>query len=190
MTRLKKLLFCAMIAFILILTPASSNVNAMSYNYDYWKNIIPSAEGISYNDTFYGTDIVDALTEKNNLTFDDLQDMAIYNQKIFILDERTKSDTQIPLANGKIINYTGSSKIFVLNQDFKYEKVIDEFLISDDVKKKLEDYYDFHTPLAEITENQINSGEFVNFLIQQLYLLIVVVHCLVHLYFMMKQPFL
>ena len=162
MTRLKKLLFCAMIAFILILTPASSNVNAMSYNYDYWKNIIPSAEGISYNDTFYGTDIVDALTEKNNLTFDDLQDMAIYNQKIFILDERTKSDTQIPLANGKIINYTGSSKIFVLNQDFKYEKVIDEFLISDDVKKKLEDYYDFHTPLAEITENQINSGEFVN----------------------------
>ena len=34
--------------------PVFGSVNAMSYNYDFWKNIIPSAEGIAHQDTYYG----------------------------------------------------------------------------------------------------------------------------------------
>lgn len=34
-------------------TPFVDSVNAMSYNYDFWKNIIPSAEGIAHQDTYY-----------------------------------------------------------------------------------------------------------------------------------------
>lgn len=33
--------------------PVFGNAKAMSYNYDFWKNIIPSAEGISHQDTYY-----------------------------------------------------------------------------------------------------------------------------------------
>jgi hypothetical protein len=34
--------------------PVFESASAMSYNYDFWKNIIPSAEGIAHQDTYYG----------------------------------------------------------------------------------------------------------------------------------------
>ena len=30
---------------------------AATYNYDFWKNVVPSSEGLSYKDTYYGKDI-------------------------------------------------------------------------------------------------------------------------------------
>lgn len=33
--------------------PVFESASAMSYNYDFWKNIIPSAEGVAHQDTYY-----------------------------------------------------------------------------------------------------------------------------------------
>jgi hypothetical protein len=32
-------------------------VDAATYNYDFWKNVVPSSEGLAYKDTYYGKDI-------------------------------------------------------------------------------------------------------------------------------------
>ena len=56
---------------------------ASSYNYDFWKNALPSAEGLSYKDTYYGKDVVDINDSTKALTFTTLEDMEIYNNQIF-----------------------------------------------------------------------------------------------------------
>jgi hypothetical protein len=163
MKSLKKILFFMIIGVTLCVFPVSSGVKAMSYNYDYWKNIIPSAEGIAYGDTYYGTDIFDAETYTKNVSFDDLEDLTVYDGKIYILDGRSKSDTQVLLADGTYVGYTGSSKIVVLNQDYQYETIKDEFLITDEVKQKLSDYYSFNIDLDKINGSFVNGSEYISF---------------------------
>ena len=44
------------LVFGFLFAPIFESASAMSYNYDFWKNIIPSAEGIAHQDTYYGFD--------------------------------------------------------------------------------------------------------------------------------------
>lgn len=80
---------------ILVLTlsfafaPVFGSVHAMSYNYDFWKNIIPSAEGLAHQDTYYADSFsyyknneyeavvkeIKTIVEDNNL--DQIKDLVV-----------------------------------------------------------------------------------------------------------------
>ena len=136
-----------------------SNVKATSYVYDYWKNVIPSSEGITYKETYYNGDIVDINDSNVTLpSFSNLTDMEVYEDTIYILDYASKS---FNLPTGLVPSYNVGS-VYVVNQDFKFTHIIDEFVISDEVKAKLDDYYKFTTPLDQITASQATSVEYVD----------------------------
>lgn len=157
-TKFKVLTALLVVVVSVACVTVKSNVKATSYVYDYWKNIIPSSEGITYKETYYNTDILDAATNKNTLpTFTNLTDMEVYEDTIYVLDYSTKS---FDLPTGKVEKYSLGS-VYIINQDFKYTHVLNEFLISDEVKAKFDEYYHFSTPLSEITPAQVTSTEFV-----------------------------
>ena len=53
MTNLFKSFTIIALVFSFFFAPVFGSVKAMSYNYDFWKNIIPSAEGLAHQDTYY-----------------------------------------------------------------------------------------------------------------------------------------
>ncbi len=158
-TKFKVLTTLLVLGVIVACVNVKSNVKATSYVYDYWKNIIPSSEGITYKETYYNSDIVDVNDSSVTLpTFSNLTDMEVYEDTIYLLDYASKSFT---LPAGNVEKYSIGS-VYVINQDFKFTHVFDEFLISDEVKAKLDDYYNFTTPLEEITPAQATSVEYVD----------------------------
>ena len=54
------------------------------------------------------------------------------------------------------VEVQGRSRIFLINSQMKWEKVYDEFVITDYVKAKLDAFYRFSTPLDEITPARSN----------------------------------
>lgn len=66
------------------LAPIFGSAKAMSYNYDFWKNIVPSAEGLAHKDTYYAesfdyykNDDYEVLTQKLTKLLDDLNLVSI-----------------------------------------------------------------------------------------------------------------
>lgn len=119
-----------------------SNVYAMSYNYDYFKNVVPSAEGLSYDSTQYSTTIKPADDSlEGTIPMDNLKDMEVYDGKIYILNTTVSSQVQLyPAtvdASGKpddgIIEWKNMGQIIVLNQNFEWERIACEFPFSQDV---------------------------------------------------------
>lgn len=158
-TKFKVLTTLLVLGVIVACVNVKSNVKATSYVYDFWKNVIPSSEGITYKETYYNSDIVDVNDPSVTLpTFNNLTDMEVYKDTIYLLDYSTKS---FALPTGKVEKFSLGS-VYVINQDFKYTHVLDEFLISDEVKAKLDAYYHFSTPLDEITVAQATSVEYVD----------------------------
>ena len=134
--------------------------NAASYNYDFWKNALPSAEGLSYKDTYYGKDVQYIDDSSKTLTFNTLEDMDIYNNEIFLLDSKSDTASQIELSinGGKAAKFGGVSTITVLNEEMKYiQEPVFEFEITKQVFDKLKEYYDVKTDLADITAEQVNK---------------------------------
>lgn len=79
MKKLFKTLTVIALVFGFFFAPIFGSAKAMSYNYDFWKNIIPSAEGIAHKDTFYAENIeyhkndkYELLVEQLNKLLDDL----------------------------------------------------------------------------------------------------------------------
>lgn len=158
-TKFKVLATLLVLVVMVACINVKSNVKATSYVYDYWKNIIPSSEGITYKETYYNSDIVDVNDPNVTLPkFTNLTDMEVYEDTVYVLDYAAKS---FELPTGTVGNYNLGS-VYIINQDFKYTHVIDEFLISDEVKAKLDDYYQFTTPLDQITPAQVTSVEYVD----------------------------
>ena len=134
--------------------------NAASYNYDFWKNALPSAEGLSYKDTYYGKDVQSINDSNKTLTFNTLEDMDIYNNEIFLLDSKSDTASQIELSinGGKAAKFGGVSTITILNEEMKYiQEPIFEFEITKHVFDKLKEYYKVKTDLADITAEQVNK---------------------------------
>ena len=103
-----------------------SNVKATSYVYDYWKNVIPSSEGITYKETYYNGDIVDINDSNVTLpSFSNLTDMEVYEDTIYILDYASKS---FNLPTGLVPSYNVGS-VYVVNQDFKFINDMSKFKI-------------------------------------------------------------
>lgn len=162
-----------LIVLILSLMVFSPNLlvsKGASYNYDFWKNVIPSAEGLAYRETYYADDIKTVYgTSINGLKYDTLTDLAVYEDQIFILDsmKTTKIDFQAAqVKDGN--NYpnlygTGISAVYIVNQDFRLIEALNEFLITDEVKTKLQDYYGYYYKNYQITADAFAAIELVNF---------------------------
>ncbi len=189
---MKKLVFALSVLLVMACLPTLTTVKAMSYNYDYFKKAIPSAEGLSYDSTYYSSSIKPAdsvATELRDQTvsMDGLKDMEVYENKIYILNYSSTSTTfnlhNEVVVDGKVVNkavsmnMTKVGEIAVVNQEFKWEKIINEFPFSQDemttengdvttieknLVERLNNYYKFTTPLNEITEAQVNKTDTVN----------------------------
>lgn len=134
--------------------------NAASYNYDFWKNALPSAEGLSYKDTYYGKDVQNVNDPSKTLTFNTLEDMDIYNNQIFLLDSKNDTSSQIELSinGGAPAKFGGVSTITILNEEMKYiQEPVFEFEITKHVYDTLKEYYNVTTELADITADQVNK---------------------------------
>lgn len=170
---MKKMTRIILSATVLIcLLSIAPKAKADSYVYDFWKNIIPSSEGITYKETYYNKDIKNIENVDESLAkFDTLVDMEVYEQKIYLLDQNKTGQTEVPLATSKINDktgtyptYAGVSYIVVIDQNFRYEKIVSEFVLTDKAKAKLDEYYHFSTNLLDITQTQYTSSEFVDVL--------------------------
>lgn len=140
------------LSFSLMLFATAFITNAASYNYDFWKNTLPSAEGLTYKDTYYGEDILDINDPTQSLKFNTLEDMAVYNNQIFLLDSKndTESTVKIPI-NGQEYETKGVSAISILNDEMKcIQQPITEFEITKEVYLKLKEFYGFKKELNEI----------------------------------------
>lgn len=163
------------------------NVNAMSYNYDFFKNIVPSAEGLSYDSTHYSNTISPA--DPNNegqIPMNDLRDMEVYGEQIFILNaapstvvkwhrEVKNEETGLPEQQevSSTIKFLG--QVIILNQQFQWESMQDEFPFSQELAytdesgnpvtienalvTMLNDYYSFKTPLSSISSSQYKDDD-------------------------------
>lgn len=170
-----------LITTLLLITFASPTfvVNAAGYTYDFWKNVIPCADGLSLSDVFFQNNIKNVNEEdKSPVKFDTLTDLATYVKEdakdpsksiyeIYVLDSMKFTDTLINTVLPHIektdkSTAKGLSVVYVLNQDFQKIETISEFLITDEVKKTLSDYYGFHYELNQIVSGQVNSTELIN----------------------------
>ena len=142
---LSKTLIVTLLA-IAVFAPSILKSKAASYNYDFWKNVIPSAEGLAYQETYYNDSFTDIygnpLVGAYALGFDKLTDLAVFEDGIYILDSglntNTKFQPEVTINNIKYhqIDGSGVSTVHVLNQNFQYIASLNEFLITDDVKTK------------------------------------------------------
>ncbi len=149
------------ILFMMVFSPNLLVANAAGYNYDFWKNVIPSAEGLAYQDTYYSDDISNLNPDDvENIKLDSLEDMATFQDKIYILDSKKETQTAI-FANSDPITYI--SQVYILNQDFKKIESISELLITEEVKRILDEYYQFDLDFDTVTSEVITSEELISF---------------------------
>ena len=142
---MKKIVFALSVMLVMLSIPTLTSVKAMSYNYDFFKNVVPSAEGLAYDSTYYSTTIKPAEsvpTELKNKTvgMDGLKDMEVYNNKIYILNYSTSSITfnlhNEVVESGKVVKEAESmelskvGELAIVNQEFKWERIINEFPFS------------------------------------------------------------
>ncbi len=134
---------------------------AASYNYDFWKNALPSAEGLTYKDTYYGEDIVDINDSTKSLKFNTLEDMEIYNNQIFLLDSKSDTESEVKLdINGTEYKTKGVSTITILNEEMKcVQQPVSEFEITLEVYNTLKEFYGYEKELSDITATDFGTPD-------------------------------
>lgn len=222
-TNLKTLTIIALVLGFFF-APVLGSVNAMSYNYDFWKNIIPSAEGIAHQDTYYATSfeyykndeyekVVEELngllngailgevkelvssyspstTGFNQAKYDEACqaynnakiklnnieiDSSVKQQIKNLIDQKQEAEsdlnlykkleftkiTDIQVYGDKVYvlttpgaqsfsNITGtasiadSTQLVIINNDMKWEAIINEFEITEGVRGQFDDYYQWN----------------------------------------------
>lgn len=162
-----------------------TNVKAMSYNYDYFKNVVPSAEGLAYDSTYYSINIKPADgVSTETVPMDGLKDMEVYDGKIYILNTTVSQQIELHAATADReaikVDWKNMGQIAVINENFEWEKIVCEFPFSQDyvtdkygaiiydenndpytieecLVNQLNTYYGFTTPLESITANQAKA---------------------------------
>lgn len=170
-TNLMGKIIIVLLLTLMVFSPNLLIAKAASYSYDFWKNVIPSAEGLAYSDTYYSDSIrnLDGSELTNKITYDNLTDMATYQDKIYVLD--SKKNTKVEVLKSQVVNGfaypamegNGISSVYILNQDFQLVEELNEFRITDEVKKKLQDYYNFYYESYQIVNENLVAREFINF---------------------------
>ncbi len=168
-----------LILAIMVFAPNLLVSKATSYTYDFWQNVIPSAEGLAYRETYYNNDIKDingeTLTGEDAFTYDALTDMAVYEDLIYVLDSKKLTETVVTA--GKVFNGykyseikgTGISTIYLFNSNFRLVEALNEFVITDEVKEILDDYYDFDYELYQISTSNLTATELVDYFTSTVY---------------------
>lgn len=148
------------ISFSVMLFATALITSAASYNYDYWKNALPSAEGLTYKDTYYGEEIVYLDDEEKSLTFDSLEDMVIFENQIFLLDSKSNTEEKDFTVNGTVCKIKGKSAIMILNEEMKcIQAPISEFEITKNVYHTLKEFYGYKKALADINDTDFASND-------------------------------
>lgn len=170
-TNLMGKIIIVLLLTLMVFSPNLLTAKAASYSYDFWKNVIPSAKGLAYSDTYYSDSIrnLDGSELTNKITYDNLTDMATYQDKIYVLD--SKKNTKVEVLKSQVVNGfaypamegNGISSVYILNQDFQLVEELNEFRITDEVKKKLQDYYNFYYESYQIVNENLVAREFINF---------------------------
>ena len=170
-TNLMGKIIIVLLLTLMVFSPNLLTAKAASYSYDFWKNVIPSVEGLAYSDTYYSDSIrnLDGSELTNKITYDNLTDMATYQDKIYVLD--SKKNTKVEVLKSQVVNGfaypamegNGISSVYILNQDFQLVEELNEFRITDEVKKKLQDYYNFYYESYQIVNENLVAREFINF---------------------------
>ncbi len=151
---------------LMVFSPSLLVSNAKGYNYDFWKNVIPSAEGLAYQETYYGDSIKDTNgnTLKKPIKFDTLTDMAVYKDQIFIVDSMKNTSTVIRTDNKSQgitkLEIKNSSIVHILNQDFQQVESVDEFIITPEVLVKLQNFYDYYLSAEQLNVNSLTTDNF------------------------------
>lgn len=184
---MRKLIISLIVTLVLVCTPTVLKVKAMSYNYDFFQNVVPSAEGLSYDITYYSHTIKPADgVSTDTVPMDGLNDMEVYQDKIYLLNFSTVETSSFVLhpeqvgENGETIpeitvSMKEMGKIAVLNDQFQWETIVDEFPFCQDVLYEDEEgnpvtiedrlvdtlnrYYSFTTPLSGITTAQVTTED-------------------------------
>lgn len=157
-----KFILVAVLLVAVFASVSNLKVNASSYSYDFWKNVIPSAEGLAHNDTYYSTDIKDEFGNETVNFSTELADLATHNEKIYILDSKNETSTEYK-GYYKSLTLPSMSEIYVLDKDLKHVETINEFLITDEVKQTLDDYYGFELKDEQLDSAHFTATEFINF---------------------------
>ena len=170
-TNLMGKIIIVLLLTLMVFSPNLLTAKAASYSYDFFKNVIPSAEGLAYSDTYYSDSIrnLDGSELTNKITYDNLTDMATYQDKIYVLV--SKKNTKVEVLKSQVVNGfaypamegNGISSVYILNQDFQLVEELNEFRITDEVKKKLQDYYNFYYESYQIVNENLVAREFINF---------------------------
>ena len=149
------------LCFSCMLLATGFMTSAASYNYDFWKNALPSAEGLTYKDTYYGEDVVDINDSSKTLKFNTLEDMEIYNNQIFLLDSKSDTESEVKLdINGTEYKTKGVSTITILNEEMKcIQQPVSEFEITLEVYNTLKEFYGFKKELSEIVAGDFSSQD-------------------------------
>ena len=161
-TNLMGKIIIVLLLTLMVFSPNLLTAKAASYSYDFWKNVIPSAEGLAYSDTYYSDSIrnLDGSELTNKITYDNLTDMATYQDKIYVLD--SKKNTKVEVLKSQVVNGfaypamegNGISSVYILNQDFQ---------LVEELNEKLQDYYNFYYESYQIVNENLVAREFINF---------------------------
>ena len=132
----KNLLIIA-IVFGFFFAPIFESASAMSYNYDFWKNIIPSAEGIAHQDTYYDKsfeyykndlhkEVTKKLEEKlNQYSLDDIKVLVLKDSYKDPTEEDFNNYNNAKLAIDSNVNLSSSVKEEIktlIDEKTEYEK--------------------------------------------------------------------
>ncbi len=161
---LKKALAGAFLGVFFLVTP-NVNVNAASYNYDFWKNSVPSSEGLAYKATYYGVSIPNANGLDEKLDFNNLADMEVLDKRVYILDSRTTSQDSVYLqpSGSKTVKIVKKSAIYVLNEEMQWIESHSEFELSDYAKEKIDKFLvNWSGTPDSVTEKQLNDASVVS----------------------------
>lgn len=162
---LSKILIVAILA-IAVFSSSNLKVNASSYSYDFWKNVIPSAEGLAHSDTYYSGDIKD-LNGNETVNFStELSDLAVYDGKVYVLDskDKIKSDTKFNANSTKYPELTvpSASEVYILDQELRHLETVNEFVITDEIKQQLDEYYSWEVKDEFVNDNHLAATELIS----------------------------
>lgn len=93
--------------------------------------------------------------KEENISYEDLK---VYNDKIYLLDAKHQYKEKVYI-NEVEVEVQGRSRIFVINSEMKWIEESHEFLITEYVRQKLDDFYQFKTPLNAITPDIVKSND-------------------------------
>lgn len=98
---------------------------------------------------------INAGIKEENISY---EDMKVFKNNIYLLDAKHQYKEKVVI-NEVEVEVQGRSRLFIINDQMKWIKSAYEFPITEYVRKKLADFYEFDTPLQAITPDLVTSSD-------------------------------